>query len=53
MLGEIVSGFNLMLVDTFDKPCNVCLYMVQYHLLDNMGQDLQKFGRLSVLDRSL
>lgn len=39
-------------VEAFDKNCDSGLYTLSYHVLDHIAEDVQRFGMLSVLDRS-
>lgn len=39
-----------MLVDTSDEDCDSCLYSLECHSLEDMVEDIQRFGTLSVLN---
>lgn len=41
-----------MLAKTIDKYCNSSLCTVKYHVLDDIVEDIPRFGAISVLYRS-
>lgn len=49
-LKKRLKEFKKIFVDTVDERCDSGLYFLEYHLLDHMVGDLQRFGKLSVLD---
>lgn len=47
-----IEEFQSLLVRTFGEHCNSGLYILKFHLLDHVVEDLRLFGTLSVLDAS-
>lgn len=52
ILESKATGFKNMLVVAFDKHSDYGLYAVIDHLLDQMAEDIRRFGRLPVPDNS-
>lgn len=52
MLSERVKAFKQMLAVTFYKHCGSGLWMLKYHLLVHMIEDIRKLRTLSVLNGS-
>lgn len=42
-----------MMKATSDRPLEAGLYMLKFHLLDDLRQDVERFGNMEILDASL
>lgn len=50
---EKVRAFKKDVVDGLHDHCNSGLYTLKFHLLDHLGENMRRFGPLSVPDASL